>query len=113
MLTVWSVCVGKKYNHGYVRILRNMVARNLSLEHRFVCMSDQPIDGITTVLPPTDLQGWWAKLGLFCEGFADEHNLYLDLDVIVTGSLDSLVTRYCNEPLATPWNWAQSGHGGC
>ena len=35
--------------------------------------------------------------------------LYLDLDVVVTGELDSLLS----ERLSLPSNWGQSGHGGC
>jgi len=113
VLTVWCVCVGDGYKHDYVHILRNMVRRNLSIEHRFVCISDRHIDGIDTIGPPTNLQGWWQKLSLFKAGVAGETNLYLDLDVVVTGSLDELVARYSDKPLATPWNWARSGHGGC
>jgi hypothetical protein len=41
-----------------------------------------------------------------------DRNIWLDLDVVLTGSIDYLVEQYANAPLAAPLNWAQSGHGG-
>ena len=61
--------------------------------------------------PPVDWPGWWGKLGLFKPGICDVNNLFLDLDVVVTGSLD-WVAQYADCVLAAPSNWAQSGHGG-
>ena len=63
--------------------------------------------------PPVDWPGWWGKLSLFKPGIATVTNLWLDLDVVVTGSLDDLVNDYGQCALAMPLNWAQSGHGGC
>ena len=83
------------------------------MPHRFKCITDRQIDGVECVAPPTNLRGWWQKLSLFKPGVADELNLYLDLDVVVIDSLDELVERYSFKPMATAWNWAQSGHGGC
>jgi hypothetical protein len=85
---VACVCVGDKYGDHYVHRLRNMVARNLG-PHRFVCLSDQDIEGIDC-LPAPDLPGWWAKLGIF-RGLPVEYPLlYLDLDMLVTGDLRPL-----------------------
>ncbi len=120
------MCTGDKYPFPeYVLRLRSMVARNLTVPHRFICITDFPLnpggypqaelleaDDIEWLKPPTDLPGWWGKLGLFKPGFATGMNLWLDLDVVITGSLDILVD-YLPCALATPWNWAQSGHGGC
>lgn len=50
---------------------------------------------------------------LFAPGMAEGVNLYLDLDVVVTGSLDPIVECLGQHSLAMPLNWAQSGHGGC
>lgn len=107
MLTVWTVCVGDKYTDADVRIVRHMVGNNLTRPHRFRCISDRQIDGVDTLIPGEVWPGWWSKLLLF--KYAEGQNLYLDLDVVVTGSLDSLVSRRLSMPL----NWAQSGHGGC
>jgi hypothetical protein len=81
-----------------VDILQRMVARHLSLPHEFICITE------------SDLPGWWGKVRLFRD--SHKRNLWLDLDTVITGSLDGLVT-----PLSTgiriAKNWAQSGYGGC
>jgi hypothetical protein len=106
VLTVWSVCVGDKYSDEDVHILKNMASRHLSAKHRFMCLSDRPREGIDCLIPSEVWPGWWSKLLLFKYG--QGQCLYLDLDVVVTGPLDSLLSR-C---LSMPSNWAQSGHGG-
>lgn len=120
MLTVFCICVGDKYPIDYVYTLRLMVERNLSLPHRFVCFRDDhvplPFGGggpVEWQYPPEWWPGWWSKIGLFKPGVATGPSLYLDLDVVITGSLDELVERYQHCELAMPQNWAQSGHGGC
>lgn len=107
-LTVWCVCVGDKYADFDVQILEAQVARHLGAEHDFKCLSDRQIGGIDTVLTQYNWPGWWSKLELF-DVARNQLNLYLDLDVVVTGPLDGLVSKR----LSMPANWAQSGHGGC
>lgn len=107
-LTVWCVCVGDKYADFDVQVLAEQVSVNLSAAHEFKCLADRQIEGIDTVLTKHNWPGWWTKLELF-ELATDGENLYLDLDVVVTGSLDGLVSKR----LSMPANWAQSGHGGC
>ena len=113
MLTVWSLCWGEKYDDYCVQRLQREVDKYLTIPHRFVCITDREIKGVYCVPPPDDLPGWWGKISLFKPGFATDQNLWLDLDVVITDNLDELVTRYADCALATPWNWAQSGHGGC
>ena len=97
MLTVACVQVGTKYEEHYVDRLRTMVARNLSVPHRFEVIRRPPL------LPGAD--GCWSKLWLFEPLFAQDKVLYLDLDVIVTGSLDALVSgngfRAMRDPRST------------
>lgn len=107
MLTVWTVCVGDKYPDEAVRVVKRMVAANLSQPHNFVCLSDRQIEDVHCLIPREIWPGWWSKLLLFRH--AAGANLYLDLDVVVTGPLDDLVSTR----LSMPANWAQSGHGGC
>lgn len=80
-----------------VEILERMVAANLSEPHTFRCVAQ------------SDLPGWWGKVRLF--EMSKERNLWLDLDVVITGSLDNLVTPTNNLRIAK--NWANSGYGGC
>ena len=87
-LTVLCVLSKPGYNAGYVNKLYKAVRKNLSLPHRFVCLTDDD-SGLkcrTKKLPP-QLKGWWAKLYLF-NLHLDGKVLYLDLDTLVTGSLD-------------------------
>jgi hypothetical protein len=91
---------GYVFNHDHVRTLRNMVGRNLSLPYRFVCVTDDTIAGVETVKP--DLRKHipgtifarlmqhnpaWAKANL------GERILSLDLDVVLTGSIDHIAGR--------------------
>lgn len=97
MLNVLCVRVGHKYSTDYVYKLNNMVKRHLKQEHRFICLTDNPgqLPGITCIAAPIQIADSWCKIGLF----RSEHRLiergdkclYLDLDVIITGSLDKLI----------------------
>ena len=113
MLTVWSVCNGDKYDDYCVQRLAREVGRNLTIPHEFVCVTDRDIEGVKCREMPDAYPGWWNKVQLFREGWPTEQNLYLDLDVVITGSLDAMVMRYRNTSCAMPNNWAASGHGGC
>ena len=86
MLNVWSVCWGDKYDDYYVQRLQREVARNLTVPHQFICVTDREIDGVETRAPINDLRGWWGKVNLFSHDVCGEQNLYLDLDVVITGT---------------------------
>ena len=113
MLTVWCVLWGDKYPDYYVQRLQTSVAANLTIPHRFVCISDHAIEGVDTIPPINDLPGWWGKINLFSWDVCAEQNFYLDLDVVITGNLDEMAMKYGQASLAMPMNWAASGHGGC
>jgi hypothetical protein len=110
-LNVWCVCVGDKYHSGYVYALQEAVAKNLSVPHRFRCITTRKLECVETRNPPVPYAGWWSKIGLFAPDVATGPSLYFDLDVVITGALDYLVefTRY---EFAAPANWARSGYGG-
>jgi hypothetical protein len=92
------LCVkwGDKYSGEWVVKLRNMVERHLSIPHEFVCITDAEVPGITCVPFNTNLPTWWSKLNLFEPGRFPGLNLYLDLDVILTSSIDGLVYAASN-----------------
>ena len=106
-LTVWCVCNGTKYADSDVHTLKGMVARHLDQPHIFRCLADREIPGIDTLISPLNWPGWWSKLLLF--RVSHGQNLYFDLDVVITGQIDGLVS----DQLSMASNWAQSGHGGC
>lgn len=90
---------GDKFGPEYVNRLYKMVQANLSLEHRFVCFTDNP-DGLcegieTRPLPEVTLENGlpergWKKLGVFSKKLADLSGtaLFLDLDTIITANID-------------------------
>ena len=92
---------GKKYDAKFVNTLRSMVARHLSIPHRFVCFTDdaQGIDERVEVfpLPEMDLpegipERCWRKLATFAPTLGDLQGttLFLDLDIVILQSIDSL-----------------------
>ena len=113
MLTVWSVCWGDKYDSYCVQRLQREVNKYLSIPHRFVCVTTREIEGVECIPPINDLPGWWGKVNLFCWEIMAKQNLYLDLDVVITDSLDEMVMQHARSTLSMPLNWAASGHGGC
>lgn len=84
MLTVACVRVGNKYGEDYVRKLLAMVTRHLSLPHRFVVVRDPP--------KLSGAEGCWSKLWLFGPAFNDGPVLYFDLDTVISGPIDNLVS---------------------
>lgn len=93
MLTVCCVLrSGGRYNAEWVRKLHDGVARNLSLPHRFVCLSD--VDVPCERLPLVEgWPGWWSKISLFRYGLFVGPVLYFDLDSVIVGSLDAIASH--------------------
>ena len=98
-LTVWCMNTNNHAPQEEVDILQDMVERNLSIPHEFVCITE------------SDLPGWWGKVRLF-DGRANRRNLWLDLDTVITGPLDGLLTPV-DADIRIIKNWALSGYGGC
>lgn len=94
---------GYKCGPEHVAILRNMVSRNLTVPHRFVCVTTDPsvekFDVEATPLPmDKHVPGTvYARLIQHSEEWARENLgervLSLDVDVCITGSLDRLASR--------------------
>ena len=92
---------GTKYSPEYVNTLYSMVNRNLLRSFRFICLTDDPSglnEKIETFPIPElsiNLSGperGWNKLSVFTKPLYDIKGkvLCLDLDLIITGSLDEL-----------------------
>lgn len=100
MLKVVCLKWGDKYSADYVNRLYNMVASNLEQKFKFYCMTENTSDIIEGVnilpLPDLGLEGWWYKLFLFSSDFFGLKGrvLFLDLDLVITGSLDDML-NYC------------------
>jgi len=82
---------GRDYTPEWVEKLKNMVSRNFSIPHRFVCFSNVEVP-VERIPLRHNLPGWWSKLELF-----DPDNrlrgriLYIDLDVVIVDDLSPIV----------------------
>lgn len=101
MITVVLWKWGRKYTGAHLSLMRAMVDRHLSLPHRFVCLTDRPDDvpaGIEArpvpKVPGPDFK-CLRRLWIYSPKAARLGNrlFQLDLDMVVTGSLDPLVDR--------------------
>lgn len=96
------ICInwGTKYGPAYVNRLHAMVARNLAPPFTVTCFTDSEADLDPAIraepLPPIDYdlpvtsKGIWPKSRLWGPRLADLRGpvLFLDLDLVITGSLD-------------------------
>ncbi|NCC30972.1 MAG: hypothetical protein EOM24_02985 [Chloroflexia bacterium] len=86
----------------HVNTLKNMVKRNLSLPHRFICITDDPtgIDADTMPLWESPIQGLpadrpncYRRLRLFSEEAREAFSptiACIDLDTVITGDITPL-----------------------
>ena len=90
MVTVACVYWGNKFSKDYVYNLKAAVERNSTVPHRFVCLTDQALDGIDTLILRPGLEGWWNKMQLF-DGRIEGRIIYLDLDTVIIDNIDWLL----------------------
>lgn len=96
---------GGEYDLRYVEAMRNMVGRNLTTPHNFVCFSDM---GRGPGFQPLkyNMPGWWSKLELFqLKGPV----IYFDLDTVIFGNIDHMGKTVMEMPegtvrMLTPFN---------
>lgn len=90
----------------YAARLARGVARNLTLPHRFVCLTDEPKLKLPKGAEIVPLQhgwpGFWSKVELFRSGLFTGPVLYLDLDTVVCGPLDDIAAA--DDPLLVSWD---------
>ncbi|TGG95265.1 glycosyltransferase [Natronospirillum operosum] len=102
---------GTKYGPDYVNTLYNMVARNITLPFRFVCLTDDTTglkDEVEALpFPKTGYEafdnredwtmrsGAWLKLATFAKPLHDLKGkaLFIDLDVVIVGNIDDFFTH--------------------
>lgn len=120
--TVICLKWGDRYGPEYVNRLFNMVSRNTSRPLRFVCLADDRTginDEIEVLdMPPFDLPEKmrfhpFRRMFLFDKVVADLSGtvLHLDLDLLITGSIDPLFDNQPESPFIVAENWTQIGQG--
>jgi hypothetical protein len=94
----YVICLkwGSKYGPEYVNKLYRMVQRNLTVNHEFICFTENP-SNLDTGIKIRDLEllqgieGWWYKPTLFNPSLGLEGTiLFLDLDMIIFRNIDKL-----------------------
>jgi len=115
---------GSLYGVEYLNRLYRMVRRHVSGPIRFVCLTDNAegalpdiecYDCPTIAIPHPVCLGGWRKVNLFGTSkhlFGLEGDwLYLDMDVVITGSLDPFFEYEPELPYVVMQNWTQPGKG--
>jgi hypothetical protein len=110
MTTKNILCIkwGSKYGGAYVNRLYEGVREHLSGTLRFICLTDDPsglrdeVEALPLPVTPFDEAEFdrrpggstWRKVGLFQPELADLQGdtLFLDLDIVITGSMDDFFT---------------------
>lgn len=104
-INVFCVITGNKYSLDYVRRLRNMVNKNLTIPHKFICLTDranyyagqEDVEGIEFRPAFITMPDSWCKLSLFHYWLNDYgykgKALYFDLDVVIVDNIDKLVAN--------------------
>ena len=101
----YVVCLkyGNKYSAEYVNTLHNMVSRNLTIPHTFVCFTENasginPGIQIMPINQHPEINGWWYKTMFFNPNLGINGTvLYIDLDVIIFRNIDKLFTYKAGE----------------
>lgn len=122
MQTVICMKWGKAYGADYANVLYSMVSRNTRRPLRFVCFTDNSaglrpeIEALP--LPPIDLppsHQWkaWRKISLWQRDLAGLSGdvLFLDLDLVLVGSIDAFFDFEPEKTYCVIENWTQAGEG--
>lgn len=94
------VCTGTKYSDDYVVRLYNGAKRHLKPHFHFNLFTDRALGCLSSIenlwVHNATEQGYWNKILLFKPNQFPRGDtiLYLDLDVLVTGSLNALLNFY-------------------
>lgn len=96
----YIVCLkyGNKYDPKYVNTLYSMVQRNMTLNYRFICFTEDTTninpEIETRPLPVTKgIQGWWYKPMFYNPELGLNGTiLFLDLDLVIFKNIDKLFT---------------------
>jgi len=101
-ITICCVKWGDKYGPEYVRILKAMLDRNLTVPYYFRCFTDNTkgLDGIKCYPIPNkdglELRDWWGIISMFKPDLETiiptDKLLFLALDLVIVDNIDCIAT---------------------
>jgi len=116
------VCMkwGDKYDATYVNKLYAMTSRNIGDDFRFVCLTDDTtgineniecMECPVIAIPQPFCNVGWRKITLWMRTLANMEGdwLFLDLDIVITGSLDAFFEFGPEKSFIVMRNWTQPG----
>lgn len=66
--------------------------KQLCSRYDHICLTDVEIEGIKSVALKKDWLGWFAKLELFDPDVIEDDIFYIDLDTVIVGDFDHMLT---------------------
>tara|TARA_B100000780_G_scaffold240122_1_gene182085 strand:+ start:588 stop:1178 length:591 start_codon:yes stop_codon:yes gene_type:complete len=87
MISVYCVNWGTKYPREFVDTLKASVQEHLTVPHKFICYTDNPVEEYDIPVKYPYLRGVWHKLALL-ENHGD--SLFFDLDIKINSNIDFL-----------------------
>ena len=84
---------GERYPAHYVNKLYASIKRNTTWNIEFYCFTDDPKDLYPEIKIKELEEGWkkwWGKVTLFRDNGIKGRKFYIDLDMVITGNLDSM-----------------------
>ena len=104
MIDVYCVNVGTKYDRDFDQKLKESVAKHLTLEHTFTCLTDKPEKEYDMAVTHPELHGVFHKLSLF--QFTGDC-LFFDLDILINDNIDFLASEFNSLTLINSSPWKQ------
>lgn len=100
------VCVLKQggkvgYDASWVQKLKKSVERNLTIDYKFICLSDTTVPCERIPLENAH-EGFWSKLQLFKPNLFQGPVLYIDLDTVICSNIDDIV-KACYDKKFVMW----------
>jgi hypothetical protein len=95
------------YDASWVEKLQRGVSRNLTIPHKFICLSDCAVPYDRVALDDID-KGFWSKMQLFKPGLFDGPVMYLDLDTVICSNIDHIVGKLQDQKFVM---WHESDNG--
>ena len=104
MIDVYCVNVGTKYSREFDQKLKESVAKYLTSEHTFTCLTDKPEKDYDKEVTHPELRGVFHKLSLFQY---TGQCLFFDLDIVINGNIDFLANDFKKLTLINSSPWKQ------